>query len=263
MLNVQIQNLFKVNLDDQEENVKSDEPKYQEENVKSDEPKHQEEVFPLKTLVFYNEKKSKKCFYCINMCKRNVYHDPNTCKDLNQLRPVFTRDDRSVDSDSESDDYPLIKRERVYVNTDNDNAHNMNDNLEDNTEEENVPDNELNERDSVIQHEGECCQIPRDRLPGRSLPGRPIQRTYLNESQRLVQPGDVIKYFTGYSDSGKENWLRATIRPMTKKMQLKHPTYYNVIDEKGKEKSLELVLGGEWKILRGNEFEYINEYCDN
>ena len=46
-------------------------------------------------------------------------------------------------------------------------------------------------------------------------------------------------------------------------MQLKHPTYYNVIDEKGKEKSLELVLGGEWKILRGNEFEYINEHCDN
>ena len=36
---------------------------------------------------------------------------------------------------------------------------------------------------------------------------------------------------------------------MTKKLQLKHPDYYNIIDERGQEKSIELLRGGGWCAL--------------
>ena len=75
---------------------------------------------------------------------------------------------------------------------------------------------------------------------------------------RVVQAGDVIKYFTGWLEDGEELWLRATVQPMTKKLQVKHPTYYNVLNERGEEKSVELLKGGDWGVLHDGEF-IINE----
>ena len=46
---------------------------------------------------------------------------------------------------------------------------------------------------------------------------------------------------------------------MTKKLQMKHPNYYNVTDEKGKDKSIELMVGGSWEVMRGDEFVQITE----
>ena len=41
---------------------------------------------------------------------------------------------------------------------------------------------------------------------------------------------------------------------MTKKLQTRYPNFYNVIDETGAEKSVELIVGGAWKVLRNGEF---------
>ena len=41
---------------------------------------------------------------------------------------------------------------------------------------------------------------------------------------------------------------------MTLKLQRKYPTYYNILNERGEEKSLELKVGGAWQVLRDNEF---------
>ena len=54
--------------------------------------------------------------------------------------------------------------------------------------------------------------------------------------------------------AGEEIWLRATVRTMTKKLQTKYPHYYNILNERGEEKSLELKVGGAWQVLRDNEF---------
>ena len=41
---------------------------------------------------------------------------------------------------------------------------------------------------------------------------------------------------------------------MTKKLQMRYPSYYNVINERGQEKSVELLRGGGWVLLRDGEF---------
>ena len=114
------------------------------------------------------------------------------------------------------------------------------------------------ERNSVINHNRNCCDQPRERLNARSIPGRRIDQRYPPVDpfppkpavpRRLVQAGDIIQYYTGQSTDGEEIWLRATVRPMTKKLQLKHPDYYNILDERGQEKSIELLRGGAWCVL--------------
>ena len=65
-------------------------------------------------------------------------------------------------------------------------------------------------------------------------------------------------YLSGWAPNGDETWLRATIRPMTRKLRTRYPHYYNIINEKNEEKSLELKVGGAWKIMRDNEFVDIN-----
>ena len=118
-----------------------------------------------------------------------------------------------------------------------------------------TPQESENDRDSVIRHEGECC-TSRQRIPARSLPGRPIGRyETLHPSKktpfadRVVKTGDVIQYFTGSYLDEQEEWIRATVQPMTKKLQLKYPDYYNIINEQGKEMSIKLQPGGSWRLL--------------
>ena len=122
-------------------------------------------------------------------------------------------------------------------------------------------------KDSVIQHSrnGKCCAempTPRPRLDARSLPGRSIENRNLSvEVQqrlgarrktlpgRLVKEGEVIRYFTGYSGDVQQ-WLRATVQPMTLTQQRKHPAYYNILNEKGNELSIELLPGERtWQVL--------------
>ena len=43
-------------------------------------------------------------------------------------------------------------------------------------------------------------------------------------------------------------------------VQRKHPTYYNVVNERGQEVSLELLAGvGGWQLLRGEEWEFVDD----
>ena len=109
---------------------------------------------------------------------------------------------------------------------------------------------DLPDRINVIRHDGSCCstQSSRTRLKGRSLPGRQIDQRHPNVDKnvhplsipgRLVHTGDMIIYFTGNTVDGEEQWIRATIKQMTIKMQLRYPTYYNVLNELGQELCLE------------------------
>ena len=118
-------------------------------------------------------------------------------------------------------------------------------------------------RGTVIYHNSNCCPQPRQRLLARSLPGRRVNKRHPPVDpfppkppipRRVVQAGDVIKYFTGWLEDGEELWLRATIQPMTKKLQIKYPDYYNVLNERGEEKSVELLRGGDWSVLRDGKF---------
>ena len=106
-------------------------------------------------------------------------------------------------------------------------------------------------RETVIHHDGACCPEPeqRARLGGRSLPGRAVDERHRIVGSipgRLVHAGDVIRYFTGWLVDNEEQWLRATVRTMTKRNQEKYPNYYNILNEQGEEKSLELLEGGAW-----------------
>ena len=127
----------------------------------------------------------------------------------------------------------------------------------------------------VIQHDG-CCAVvhppqPRNRLGARSLPGRSIENRNLtidvpnprdsrSEPGRLAHTGDVIRYFSGYVDGDEQVWLQATVKKMYLKLQRKYPTYYNVMNERGEEISLELLPGVRgWQILRGGEWEFVDD----
>ena len=120
----------------------------------------------------------------------------------------------------------------------------------------------------MILHDGACCPVPepRPRLHGRSLPGRAVDERHRtvqpNEHPgsipgRLVHTGDVIKYFTGWMIDGEEQWLRATVQPMTKKNQQKYPNYYNILNEVGEEKSIKLLEGGAWQLLHDDEYQLV------
>ena len=127
----------------------------------------------------------------------------------------------------------------------------------------------------VIQHDG-CCAAdsqprPRSRLEARSLPGRSIENRNLTVDiphprgprsipGRLAHTGDVIRYFTGYTQGEEEVWLQATVQVMFQTVQRRHPSYYNVVNERGEEVSLELLAGvGGWQILRGAEWEFVDD----
>ena len=180
------------------------------------------------------------------------------------MRPKAYKESDSSSSDSgESND--------ESVETDETNSTRLTpsqDNLEEPIQQSSPPRNASEDdvgRQSVIQHEGQCCSSDRQRRVGRSAPGRQINRHQQVQGKppppgplRLVEPGDVIQYFTGWIVNGQEEWLRATIRPMTAKAKKKHPDYYNVVNEKGEEKSIKLVRGGAWAVLRDDLFYMID-----
>ena len=128
-------------------------------------------------------------------------------------------------------------------------------------------------RDTVIQHEGECCPTnvsPRTRrLGGRSLPGRSIENRNLSITVppqpqrqipgRLALEGDVIRYFTGQLVDGREEWLRATVQRMFLTQQRRYPSWYNIVNEMGVELGLELHVGGSWQLLRGDQWEFVDD----
>ena len=164
-------------------------------------------------------------------------------------------------------------------------------------QEENSEDSENNEgsddafnRETVILHDG-CCSdsrtpgptpstsrqppIPnpsgfRTRLDGRSLPGRSIEDRNLSLQNsdrlrgsipgRLAHTGDVIKYFTGYYRGNEPEWLQATVQHMFLTQQRLHSTYYNIMNERGEQISVELIRGDlNWQLLRGDEWEFIDD----
>ena len=128
----------------------------------------------------------------------------------------------------------------------------------------------------VIQHDG-CCtpqsspSQPRTRLGGRSLPGRSIEERNLavniphpgtsgSIAGRLVHTGDVIRYFTGKVHEDQHVWLQATIQKMYKTLQRLHPTYYNIVNERGEEISLELLPGNQgWQILKEGSWQFVDD----
>lgn len=155
-------------------------------------------------------------------------------------------------------------------------------NSENSHEDTTVADDEDEEdvlRDTVIQHlnGGECCSTetspePRQRLGARSLPGRSIEdRNISVDTQRQGRPvrrtlpgrlaveGDVIRYFTEYLVEGRHQWLRATVQHMTLTQQRLYPSYYNILNEQGVEMSIELLPGKDWQILRGEEWEFMDD----
>ena len=96
-----------------------------------------------------------------------------------------------------------------------------------------------------MNHNRNCCDQTRERLNACSIPARRVDKRYPPVDpfppkpavpRRLVQAGDIIQYYTGKIENGEKLWLRATVRPMTTKLQLKQPNYYNIIDERGQEK---------------------------
>ena len=130
---------------------------------------------------------------------------------------------------------------------------------------------------SVIQHleTGRCCtntSAPRARLRARSLPGRSILNRNLSADAqgrlgarrrvlpgRLVGEGDVVRYLSGY-DGENQEWLRATVIPMTLKLQRKYPTYYNILNETGVEMSVELITGARnWQVLHDDSWEFVGD----
>ena len=127
----------------------------------------------------------------------------------------------------------------------------------------------------VIQHDG-CCTPqssppPRSRLGGRSLPGRSIENRNLNVNTshpgnsssiagRVVHTGDVIKYVTGEVHEHQQLWLQATVQKMFKTVQRLHPTYCNIVNERGEEISLELIPGNHgWQILREGTWQFVDD----
>ena len=252
---IHIQNLYKVRdtsctSQEKEEDDSSD--KDQNVTTQSD----VKLVKKTKSRVFYNEKMKinhvQKCFYCVKMQKQNVNHNPKQCQLLLMVKPrkrIYKR--ISSESDTDDDNYDAQKdlmKEKTVSNVETEIDHN---------DEQNVT---PPRRGTVINHEGACCSTPRARLYGRAMPGRPIERRSpveapnIQQNNRLVHPGDVVKYLSGWAPDGEEIWLRATVRPMTKKLQTKYPHYYNILNERGEEKSLELKVGGAWQVLRDNEF---------
>ena len=142
---------------------------------------------------------------------------------------------------------------------------------------ENEDEDDVVLQDSVIQHleTGKCCtdtSAPRARLGARSLPGRSIvNRNLAGDAQgrlgarrrvlpgRVVNEGDVIRYLSGY-DGENQEWLRATVIPMTLKLQRKYPTYYNILNETGDEMSVELIEGARsWQVLHEDSWKFVGD----
>ena len=66
-------------------------------------------------------------------------------------------------------------------------------------------------RETVIYHNSNCCDEPRQRLQGRSMPGRRVDKRHPpvdpfppkpTVPQRVVQTGDIIKYLAGVLENG-------------------------------------------------------------
>ena len=55
--------------------------------------------------------KTKQCFYCVNMKKKNINHDSNNCQFLNRIKPQRCPIlDTSSESDNDSKPLQLVKK---------------------------------------------------------------------------------------------------------------------------------------------------------
>ena len=73
---------------------------------------------------------------------------------------------------------------------------------------------------------------------------------------RLVTEGEIVRYDTSRPGSPGVRWELATVTRMTKGLQVKNPTYYNVqltADERVS-KSVELLPDGTWQVWRGDRW---------
>ena len=152
---------------------------------------------------------------------------------------------------------------------------------EDNGAQEDEDDNRQQDNGAiqvpVIQHDG-CCTPQTSPPPtqsrpgGRSLPGRSIENRSLNINiphpgnsgsipGRVVHTGDVIRYVTEDAHEDHHIWLQATVRKMYKTVQRLHPTYYNIVNERGEEISLELLPGNQgWQVLTEGTWQFVGDW---
>ena len=73
---------------------------------------------------------------------------------------------------------------------------------------------------------------------------------------RLVSEHELVRYDTSRPGSPGVRWELATVTRMTKGLQVKNPTYYNVqltADERVS-KSVELLPDGTWQVWRGDRW---------
>ena len=77
-----------------------------------------------------------------------------------------------------------------------------------------------------------------------------------NIDGRLVTENKIVRYNTSRPGSPKVRWELATVTRMTKGLQVKNPTYYNVrlTSNNRISKSIELLPDGAWQVWRGDRW---------
>ena len=73
---------------------------------------------------------------------------------------------------------------------------------------------------------------------------------------RLVTEHELVRYDTSRPGDPEVRWELATVTRMTKKLQEKNPSYYNVQLNSNNliSKSVELLPGGTWQVWRGDRW---------
>ena len=73
---------------------------------------------------------------------------------------------------------------------------------------------------------------------------------------RLVSEHELVRYDTSRTGDQNVRWELATVARMTKKLQGKHPNYYNVRLNSNDlvSKSVELLPAGTWQVWRGGRW---------
>ena len=214
--------------------------------------------------------------YALNLLDDNDFDDDESNDNHNSDYDDDADEEYEEPSTDDSTSPPLSPRTKVLVQA-QPNPFEVLPAIPEEDDEQQLDDEDSDEavRVPVIQHDGCCAAVPpprpRERLGARSLPGRSIENRNLTVDiphprgsrsipGRLAHTGDVIRYFSGYVDGDEQVWLQATVQMMFLTVQRKHPTYYNVVNERGQEVSLELLAGvGGWQILRGEEWEFVDD----
>ena len=266
ILSVQLQNIMPVQ---SIENSSDDEDEKIKEKISS--------VSDRKTHLIMTS--LKECQYCYRLKRWPRDHHYTACDELSKIRPISKHSKREYIETSSSDEgyeqEDVISVETGTSGVDTNSVNEEESNVDISTNDAQIQNQSINvaEDNILLQDTGRenTNNSQRDRLYGRSLPGRSIEDrnltldlTDLRDPRsiegRLAHTGDVIRYFTGDYKDDKQIWLKATVQKMYKTVQRRHPTFYNIIDETGKEQSIQLLSGSTtWQLLRNGRWEYVTE----